>query len=173
MAAVSQLLGHAIIIIQKVQEAGARVLGASDRVDRYRGQLDNLLATLHLVRNERELQIPAVEEQIQAVMNIGEELRVKLDVLAAWSAKSKTKQYMHVLASGDRDEKDLDKIRVEHSCIIKGLILNPLHFIDKLWGSNVLKWNINDTVGYDIIVSVGNERIRTPSPCWLDNCPSS
>ncbi|KAI9777723.1 MAG: hypothetical protein M1816_004602 [Peltula sp. TS41687] len=96
--------------IQKVQEARAKVLGTSDRVDRYKGQLDNLLGTLRLVQDERELQIPAVEEQIQAVMDIGGELKVHIDALAAWVAKRKAKQYMHALATGDRDEKDLDDI---------------------------------------------------------------
>jgi hypothetical protein len=86
------------------------VHGASDRVDRYKGQLDNLLVTLRLVQGERELQIPAVEEQIQAVIDVGEELKDNLDVLAARLAKSKTKQYMHALASGERDEKDLGDI---------------------------------------------------------------
>ena len=54
-AAVSQLLGQAITIIQKIQDARAKVHGASDRLDGYQDQLDSLRSTLQLVQGEPEL----------------------------------------------------------------------------------------------------------------------
>lgn len=87
-----------------------RVHGALDRADRYKGQLDNLLGTLCLVKDTKELQVPAVEKQIEAVVEIGKELKDNLDVVDARLAKGKTKQYMHAFASGDRDEKGLSDI---------------------------------------------------------------
>jgi chromosome segregation ATPase len=107
-AAVSQLLGQAITIVQKIQDARAKVHGASDRLDGYQGQLDNLLNSLRLVQNEPELQTPSIEKQIQEIINIGKELQRQLDVIAAQLAKSKTKQYAHAFISSDRDEREFE-----------------------------------------------------------------
>jgi hypothetical protein len=109
-AAVSQLLGQAITIFQKIQEARAKVHSAPDRVDRYKDQLDSLLGTLRLVQDERELQTPAVKEQLEVVIETGKELKDTLDDLAAQQAKSKAKQFVHAFASGNTDEKGFDDI---------------------------------------------------------------
>jgi hypothetical protein len=71
-AAVSQLLSQAITIIQKVQDARARVRGASDRVEAHQDQLDNLLGALQLVQDEPELQTRPVKEQVQKIISLGE-----------------------------------------------------------------------------------------------------
>jgi DNA repair ATPase RecN len=107
-AAVSQLLGQAITIVQKIQDARSKVHGASDHLDGYQGQLDNLLSSLRLVQNEPELQTPSIEKQIQEIINLAKELQRQLDVFAAQLAKSKTKQYTHAFISGDRDERELE-----------------------------------------------------------------
>jgi hypothetical protein len=107
-AAVSQLLGQAITIIQKIQDARARVHGASKSLDGYKGQLDNLLSTLQLIQDEPELQTPVIKEQIQVVVSLGRGLQDQLDTLAARLAKSKTNQYTHALISGGKEEKDLE-----------------------------------------------------------------
>lgn len=108
IAAVSQLLGQAITIIQKIQDVRARVRGVSDRLDEHEGQLDNLLSALRLVQDEPALQTPPVEKQVQKIISLGKELKRKLDALAVQLAKSKTKQYTHAFISGSKDERELE-----------------------------------------------------------------
>lgn len=107
-AAVSQLLGQAITIVQKIQDARERVRGAINRLDERKGQLDNLLNLLRLVENEPELQTPPVKEQVQKIISLGNELQCQLDALAVQLAKSKTKQYTHAFTCGDKDERELE-----------------------------------------------------------------
>jgi hypothetical protein len=107
-AALSQLLVQAIAIIQKIQDARAKVHGASDHLDSYQGQLDTLLSTLQLVQDEHELQTPPIEKQVRKIVGLGRVLQRQLDTIAAQLAWSKTKQYTHALISGDKDEKELD-----------------------------------------------------------------
>lgn len=108
VAGVSQLLGQAITIIQKIQDARAKVHGASDRLDGYQGQLVTLLSTLQLVQDEHELQTPPIEKQVQKIVGLGKELQRQLDAFAAQLARSKTKQYTHAIIRGDKDEKQLE-----------------------------------------------------------------
>jgi hypothetical protein len=112
-AAISQLLGQAITIIQKVQDARAKVHGASDRLDRYQSQLDTLLSTLQLVQNEPELQTPQIEKQVQKIITLGKELQRQLDAFAVQLARSKTKQYTHAVISGDKDERNFENAFIQ------------------------------------------------------------
>jgi hypothetical protein len=107
-AAVSQLVGQAVTIIQKVQDARAKVHGMSDRLDGYQGQLDDLLSALQLVQDEPELQTLAIKSKVQEIINLGKELQRRLDTLSAQMEKSKTKQYTHAFINGDRDERELE-----------------------------------------------------------------
>lgn len=107
-AAVSQLLGQAITIIQKIQDARAKVHGASHHLNSHQGQLNTLLSTLQLVQDEHELQTRPIEKQVQKIVSLGKELQRQLDAFAAHLARSKTKQYTHALISGDKDEKELE-----------------------------------------------------------------
>jgi hypothetical protein len=66
-----------------------------------------LLSTLRLVQNEVELQTPAIEEQVQVIVELGKELKGQLDAFAARLGKSRATQFTHSLTSGDRDEKRL------------------------------------------------------------------
>jgi hypothetical protein len=76
----SQLLGQAITVVQKIQDLRARVQGASARLDGYKGQLNNLLSTLRLVQDEPELQTLVIQEQTQVIVDLGKELQSQLDV---------------------------------------------------------------------------------------------
>jgi hypothetical protein len=107
-AAVSQLLGQAITVIQKIQDARVKVHGASDHLDGNQSQLENLLSTLRLVQDEPELQTPSIKKQVQEIINMGKELQGLLNAFAARITRSKTKQYTHAFISGDRDEKELE-----------------------------------------------------------------
>jgi chromosome segregation ATPase len=108
IAAVSQLLGQAITIIQKIQDARAKVHGTSDRLDNYQGQLETLLSTLQLVQDEHELQTPPIEKQVRKIIDLGKELQRQLDAFAAQLARSKTRQYTHAITSGTKDERELE-----------------------------------------------------------------
>ena len=44
------------------------------------------------------------------IVSIAQELKDFVDGLAVWQTKSKSRQYFHALASGERDEKDVDDI---------------------------------------------------------------
>jgi len=112
-AAVSQLFGQAITIIQKIQDARAQVHSASDRLNRYQGQLDTLLSALQLVQNEPELQTPPIEKQVEKIITLGEELQRQLDAFAAQLSRSKTKQYTHAFISGDKDERELENAFIQ------------------------------------------------------------
>ena len=107
-AAVSQLLGQAIAVIHKIQDARAKVHGALGRLDGYQSQLDNLLSTLRLVQDEPELQTSPIEKQVKVIISIGQDLQGQLGTFAARMTRSKTKQYTHAFISGDRDEKSLE-----------------------------------------------------------------
>lgn len=112
-AAVSQLLGQAITIIQKIQDARAKVHGASDRLDGYQGQLDTLLSTLQLVQDEHVLQTPPIAKQVRKIINQGKELQRQLDAFTAQLARSKAKQYTHAIVSGDKDERELESAFIQ------------------------------------------------------------
>jgi hypothetical protein len=112
-AAVSQLLAQAITIVQKIQDARAKVNGASDRLNRYQGQLDTLLSTLQLVQNEPELQTRPIEKQVQKIITLGKALQRQLDAFAAQLARSKPRQYTHAIISGDKDERDLENAFIQ------------------------------------------------------------
>ncbi|KAF3031123.1 hypothetical protein E8E11_001482 [Didymella keratinophila] len=107
-AAVSQLLGQAITIIQKIQDARAKVHSAADHLDGYQDQLENLLSTLQLVQGEPELQTRPIEKQVQKIINLGRGLQRQLDAFAAQLTRSKTRQYTHAMFSGDKDERELE-----------------------------------------------------------------
>ncbi|KAF3029133.1 hypothetical protein E8E12_000333 [Didymella heteroderae] len=107
-AAVSQLLGQAITIIQKIQDARAKVHGAADHLDGYQDQLENLLSTLQLVQGEPELQTRPIEKQVQKIINLGRGLQRQLDAFAAQLTRSKARQYTHAMFSGDKDERELE-----------------------------------------------------------------
>lgn len=107
-AAVSQLLGQAITIVQKIQDTRAKVHGASDRLSDYQDQLDKLLPTLELVQDEPDLQTPTIGRQIEGVISRGKALQCQLDAFTKRLAKSKAKQYTHALVNGERDERDLE-----------------------------------------------------------------
>jgi hypothetical protein len=82
------------------------VHSASDRLNRYQGQLGTLLSALQLVQNEPELQTPPIEKQVEKIITLGKELQRQIDAFAAQLSRSKTKQYTHAFISGDKDERE-------------------------------------------------------------------
>src|SRR5262245_58000613 len=81
--------------------------GTTDLTNGSRGQLENLLATLRLVQDERELRIPAIYEQVQEIIDIGTELKAKLGTPATHVHRNKAKQLVHDYASGGKHDKDI------------------------------------------------------------------
>lgn len=82
--------------------------GASDRLDGYQDQLENLLSTLQLVQGEPELQTPPIEKQVQKIIDLGRGLQRQLDIFAAQLARSKARQYTHAIFSGDKNDRELE-----------------------------------------------------------------
>lgn len=58
-------------------------------MDRCEDQLDNLLNTLQLVRDEPALHTPAIEVQSQVIVKLGNQLQTDIDNLAVHLGKSK------------------------------------------------------------------------------------
>jgi hypothetical protein len=56
------------------------------------------------------LQTAAVAESVQKILQTSEELKQHLDYLTAEQTKSKGRQLMHSLKSGDKDEKEMEEI---------------------------------------------------------------
>jgi hypothetical protein len=84
------------------------------------GSLSSLASYLDLVQKEEALQTAAVAESIQNILKIGKDLQQCLDAMKARLAQSSSRQLVHALKSGDKDEKALgdvlkrlDKARLE------------------------------------------------------------
>jgi chromosome segregation ATPase len=104
------LLGTAFTLIQQVRDARGRVKGASKTLDSVSSQLQSLENSLALVRNEKALQTAAVAQQVTTIGEVAEELRAFLDELAAEQQKKASRQLIHALKSGDKEDKQLQGI---------------------------------------------------------------
>jgi hypothetical protein len=106
-AAITQLLGQTITIVQTIRTATRQVRETGIIINDSNSQLDNLLSTLNLVQNEKELQTLAIAEQLSSISSISGELQAFLDTLTARQAKSAARQFMHAITTGDEDKTKL------------------------------------------------------------------
>ena len=74
------------------------------------GQLNDLLNTLRLIEEEKELQTAGVVEQLAKVLEISQELQGFLGKIATWQTTSATRQYVHAIGSAKPDEKEMVRI---------------------------------------------------------------
>ncbi|RYP47144.1 hypothetical protein DL768_006754 [Monosporascus sp. mg162] len=109
-ASVITLIGTAFSLIQQVRDARSRIKGAPKTLDIVSQQLKTVERSLGLVKEEAGLQTAGVEEQLRAITELSEELRVCLDRLAADQQRKPISQFIHVLSSGDKDDKELQGI---------------------------------------------------------------
>lgn len=86
------------------------MLGIPATLDNVSKQLNSVEDSLTLVRDERNLQNLAIEQQLQTIAQVVEELKRFYDRLSLVQQKSSTSRYVHSLRVGDREEKDLEGI---------------------------------------------------------------
>ena len=70
-------------------------------------QLDALFNTLRLIEEDKGLQTARVIEQVAKVHKIAQELEDFLGEMAKRQTKSATRQYIHAMASGKRNENEI------------------------------------------------------------------
>lgn len=90
--------------------ARSHVKGSSKTLQQTSQQLDALVRSLILVKDEPSLQTASVTRQVSAIVEIGEELRAYFDELRQRQEKNSTRQLLHALKSGDGDDKQLSGI---------------------------------------------------------------
>ena len=73
-ASVVALVGAAFTLIQQVQSAREKVKGTSKALDNVSKQLEGLVGSLNLVKEEERLQTAAVRQQVTAIIGVEEEL---------------------------------------------------------------------------------------------------
>jgi hypothetical protein len=99
-----------IQIIQYVQGAIDRVDGASGRLIGYKDHLDRLVDTIFLVQKQKELQTKPIEDQLKSIKALIDGYKSALDDIYLQTQKSKTKQYMHAMSAGDKEQKTIDTL---------------------------------------------------------------
>ncbi|KAI9775232.1 MAG: hypothetical protein M1839_001350 [Geoglossum umbratile] len=104
------LLMTAITLIQKVQKARDNVNGKSKTLENITKQITTLICTLSLVKEEERLQTASVGQQLQAIIEVADELKHFFDKIRAEQQRKAIRQFFHELKSGDKDDIELAKI---------------------------------------------------------------
>ncbi len=109
-AAVTDLLTEAITAVQKIQDARGILRGVSQRPDEWYSQLDTLLTTLWLIRDEPELQTLAVQEQSKRIVRLAKDLQQQLDNIDIEMDRDRQR---HELNRGREEVKNLENAMSE------------------------------------------------------------
>uniref|UniRef100_A0A4E9EIZ5 NACHT-NTPase and P-loop NTPases N-terminal domain-containing protein n=1 Tax=Gibberella zeae TaxID=5518 RepID=A0A4E9EIZ5_GIBZA len=104
------LIDAALRIVNEARKARHRVLGIPTTLDNVSKQLNSIEESLTLVREERNLQSFAIEQQLQTIAQVAEELRQFYDRLSLVQQRSSTSKFVRSLRMGDREEKELEGI---------------------------------------------------------------
>ncbi|KAL6921407.1 hypothetical protein ACHAPO_004892 [Fusarium lateritium] len=107
---VVSLIDAALRIVQEARKARHRVLGIPTTLDNVSKQLDSIEKSLTLVREERNLQNLAIEQQLQTISQVADELKQFYDGLSLVQQRSSTSKFIRSLRVGDREEKGLEAI---------------------------------------------------------------
>lgn len=102
-SAVVGLLGTAIAVVQRVQQARNTIRERSQTLENIAKQLSTLDSTLSLVKQEETLQTKSVEEQLNVIVEVGKELEIFFERLKEEQRKKRIRQFFRALESGDRD----------------------------------------------------------------------
>jgi hypothetical protein len=97
-------------LIQQIRQAREKVKGTSNTLDNVSKQLESLVRSLILVKEEEKLQTAGVTQQVMAVITIGEELKRFLGSLTAEQSRKPVSQFLRALRSGEGDDKQLEEI---------------------------------------------------------------
>ncbi|KAE8440466.1 hypothetical protein EG329_007577, partial [Mollisiaceae sp. DMI_Dod_QoI] len=106
-AAILQLIGTAITIVQQIQIARKKVKGVSKTLDNVSTQLDKVSKSLEFLKEEPRLRTESVGQQVVAIVDISTEMNLLFDKLQAEQKKSAVRQFTHALNSGDKEDKEL------------------------------------------------------------------
>lgn len=109
-SAVVSLLETAISLVKTIQAARRQVKELPKTLSDTSTQLEGLVQSLNLVKSEPALQTASVMVQVEAIIDVAEELRDLLEKLLKRQEKSSGRQMMHVITSGDEDEKLITSI---------------------------------------------------------------
>lgn len=109
-SAVVSLLETAISLVRAIQSARRQVKELPKTLSDTATQLEGLVQSLSLVKSEPTLQTASVMLQVEAIVDVSEELRDLLETLRKRQEKSSGRQMMHAITSGDKDEKQITSI---------------------------------------------------------------
>jgi len=104
------LLGTAITLVRQVQKARESANRTSKTLDNTARQLSTLVSTLSLVKEQDRLQTASVGQQLQAIIEIAEELKAFFNKTTAGQQRTPIRQFFNAFKSGDEDSKELADI---------------------------------------------------------------
>lgn len=128
-SAALDLISTAIAIIQAIRKARARVSGSSKFLVEVSSQIDSVQENLELVRGEPRLQSPSVIQQINQILAVSKDLDDFFKRLQEMQEKSKMRNMIHALTSGDKDDEELQGIlaRLNHAQAELHLRISTVH----------------------------------------------
>lgn len=109
-SAVVSLLETAISLVSTIQTAHRQVKELPKTLSDTSTQLQGLVQSLNLVKSEPALRTASVILQVEAIIDVAEELRGLLETLRKRQEKSSGRQIIHTIASRDVDEKQITSI---------------------------------------------------------------
>jgi hypothetical protein len=97
-------------LIQQVQKARDSINGTSRTLENITKQLNTLVTTLSLLKEQERLQTASVGQQLQAIVEVAEELKDFFDKIKSEQQRKAIRQFFHALKSGDKDDIELAEI---------------------------------------------------------------
>lgn len=97
-------------MVREIRTAREKVHGATKLLDDTSQQLETLERSLGLVEEEEPLQTADVAQQVRVITSIAEEIKAWFDRLAIEQRKKPAARFMRALKSGDREDRELQKI---------------------------------------------------------------
>ncbi|KAK1750749.1 hypothetical protein QBC47DRAFT_93848 [Echria macrotheca] len=109
-ASIVGLISVTFSIIQEIRTARDRVKGTSKTLQHTSDRLEQLERTLHLVQEQEALRTTHIREQLVAICEAARDLRAFFDRLAAIQGETRFSRFRRALKSGDKDDRELEKI---------------------------------------------------------------
>jgi len=109
-ASIVGLVDVALKVFQQIRTARDNVQAASKTLNNVSRQLEALVQSLSLVKGEERLQTDAIERKVREIIKVAEELRDFFETLQVQQQKRAARRFMHAIASGAKEEKELEGI---------------------------------------------------------------
>ena len=97
-------------MIQQTQNARDNIKRAPKILKNISKQLEALVRSLNLVKEEERLQTPSVKQQVSVIIEVAQELNDVFERLRAGLTKNVALRFVHALISADKDDKQLGEI---------------------------------------------------------------